>query len=368
MIKRRPTIHDVAKAAGVTPPVVSVVLNNRQDSTIGASAETRARVQRIAQELNYKPNIIGRSLAGKKSYLLGLLLSHINAPLVADVIRGVQDVAGNRSYSPVVFIHNSPQQEAEELERSQDRQVDGLIVDTFDIPASTANIKRYRQLADHGFPIVELFGTSIPDVPRVNVDFYGDGRRAVEHLVELGHRQIALVIHDEYLQLKKHWASWKFASGYADAISAAGLTSQLITTSAIYTPAYGQAFVQSGHQAAEHLLALDQRPTAVICYGNRRAHGLLQALKYRGVQVPEEMSVVGFYERDIAHLSEPPVTSLVLDAFRAGQTAAELLLGMLEPGIAANGNEGVETGNGKEKETTIPSEWIMLSSACGPAR
>jgi len=362
MIKRRPTIHDVARAAGVTAPVVSIVLNNRTDSTIGASPETRERVQRIARELNYKPNIMGRSLAGKKSYLLGLLLSHINSPLVSDVIRGVQEVAGERSYSPVVFIHNSPEQEAEELERSQDRQVDALIVDTFDVPACADNIKRYRQLADQGYPIVELFGNSIPDVSRVNVDFFGDGRRAVERLVELGHRRIALLTHDSYTQRKKHWASWKFVAGYQAGIDAAGLSSQMITAPAIEVPGDGQGFVQSGRHAAERLVALSEQPTALICYGNRRAHGLLHELNRRGIKVPEDISVVGFYERDITALTDPPVTSLVLDACRAGQAAAQMVFEMLESRNAANGVSEKREAIHTAREMAVPSEWIELES------
>jgi len=350
VIKRRPTIDDVAQAAGVSAPVVSVVLNNRVDSTIGASAETRERVQRIARELNYKPSLAGRGLAEKKTYLIGLLLSQINAPLVADVIHGVQDVAADRRYSSVVLIHNSPQQEAEEFARSQDRRVDALIVDTCDAPAEPANIERYSRLAEQSFPIMELFGHSIPDVARVNVDFEGDGRRAVEHLLALGHRDIALVIHDGYQQRRKHWSSWRFANGYQDAMKQAGLKSAIVTAPPVLNPADALVYVASGRQAAANLLALAQVPQAIISYSSRRAHGLLQGLKERGICVPDDLSVVGFCDRDVATLADPPLTSLIVAGRRAGSAAAEAIFHMLD---------GKTLG---KKEVLVPSQWMLQSS------
>lgn len=344
MNKTRATMYDVAKAVGVSGPAVSVVLNNRTDSTIKVSPQTRERILRAAEELNYTPSLLGRGLAEQRTFVIGLLLSEINSQLVADVIRGVQDVASEQRYSPMVFIHGDPAEEATEFQRGLDRQVDALIVDTFDTPADPANIERYRELAIAGFPLVELFGMSIPDVPRINVDFLGDGRRAVEHLIALGHRQIALVVHDQYQQQKIHWAAWGFHGGYQAAMTEAGLQPSVITAPAITTPSDSRPYVESGRRAAQALTALKVRPTAVICYGNRRAYGLAKGLQYAAWNIPEDVSVMGYYERDVAELAEPPLDCLVVAGRRAGQMAATAVLAIME---------------GKPAKTAaVASEWI----------
>ncbi|MCE9553742.1 MAG: LacI family transcriptional regulator [Planctomycetes bacterium] len=342
--KPRTTMYDVAKAVGVSGPAVSVVLNNRLGSTIKVSPETRARILRAAEELNYTPSLLGRGLSEQKSYAIGLLLSEINAPLVADVIRGVQDVSNEQRYSPMVFIHGDSKEETTEFERSMDRQVDALIVDTFDAPADPASVERYRKMSQAGFPLVELFGNSIPDVPRVNVDFMGDGRRSVERLVSLGHQRIALVVHDQYQKRIEHWAAWGFFSGYRAAMTEAGLKASIITAPAITTPGDSQPFIESGRHAARELIKLKDRPTAVICYGNRRAFGLVKGLQYAAWNIPEDISVMGYYEREPAELTEPPLTSLVVAARRAGQQAAQAAFALME------GKSGVTAA--------VASDWI----------
>ena len=344
MNKTRTTMYDVAKAAGVSGPAVSVVLNNRTESTIKVSAETRERILQAARDLNYTPSILGRGLAERKSFVIGLLLSEINSHFVADVIRGVQDIATEQRYSPVVYIHGGPGEETTEFERCLDRQVDGLIVDTFDLPADRTNVERYCDLAKSGFPVVELFGTSIPDVPRVNVDFQGDGRCAAEYLIKQGHQRIALVIHDQYQRRQIHWAAWGFYSGYQAAMTEAGLEPIIITAPAIVTSPSALAFVESGRRAAQSLAAQADKPTAAICYSNRRAFGLFQGLRDAGLNVPDDMSVVGYYEREIAELTNPRLTSLVVASRRAGQMAAETVFSILE------GNTGVTA--------SVASDWI----------
>jgi DNA-binding LacI/PurR family transcriptional regulator len=353
MAKQRPTIRDVALAAGVSGPVVSTVLNNRTESTVRVSPQTRERVERVARELNYTPSILGRSLAQQKSYVVGLLLSAINSQLAADVIRGVQDVASSQRYSPMVFIHGNPEEEAAEFERSMDRRVDALIVDTFDTPAHAGNVEAYRNLAKTGYPLVELFGTSIPDVLRVNVDFEGDARRAVQHMLELGHRRIGLVMHEHFRDKKIHWAGWGFYSGYSAALEEAGLEPLVIPAASVTTPGDGLAFIESGRDAGRQLLAMADRPTAVISYSNRRAYGVVQALLSEGLRVPEDISVLGYYERDVAVLTDPPISSLCVAARDAGQAAAAIVFGIMQ-------RKPVES-------VAVASEWVPRRSTGAPS-
>ncbi|MCE9546827.1 MAG: LacI family transcriptional regulator [Planctomycetia bacterium] len=348
MAKQRPTIRDVALAAGVSGPVVSTVLNNRTESTVRVSPQTRERVERVARELNYTPSILGRSLAQQKSYIVGLLLSAVNSPLAAEVIRGVQDIASPQRYSPMVFIHGNPEEEAAEFERSLDRRVDALIVDTFDTPADAGNVEAYRNLASTGFPLVELFGMSIPDVLRVNVDFEADARRATQHLLELGHRRIGLVVHEHYHKKETHWAGWGFYSGYRAVLEKAGLEPIVIPAPAVTAPGDGLAFIESGRYAGRELLALAERPTAVISYSNRRAYGVVQAFLSEGLKVPEDVSVLGYYERDVAVLTDPPLSSLCVAAREAGQAAAKIAFGIMQ-------RKPVET-------VAVASEWMPRGS------
>jgi DNA-binding LacI/PurR family transcriptional regulator len=346
--QRRPTIRDVAKAAGVSAPLVSTVLNGRYNSTIGASAETRKRVKRAAERLNYKPSIAGRALAERKSYLIGLLLCQTNASLAAGVIRGVGEIAAARHYSPVVFMHDGPQQEAEELERMQDRQVDGLLVDTFDAPPNEANIQQYRRLAREGYPIIELFGNTIHGVPSVNVDFEGDGRRAVEQFVEMGYRRITLVAPQASRQNPIDWATCKFVSGYKLGVKQAQLEESIVTVPRVTTPSVSGAFVQNGRQAAAEVLALSPRPEAIICFSSRRAIGLVQGLQQRGVKVPDDISVIGFHEPDVASLCDPPLSCMSISGRGVGSAAAELMFNLFADEPAS--------------DVLVPSEWEFRES------
>jgi len=327
---KRPTIRDVASAAAVSPAVVSIVLNGREDSTIRVRPQTRQRVEDAALKLGYTPALQARGLRQQRSYVLGVLLSEANSWLAADVIRGIQEIASPRRYSPIVFIHSGSDQEREEFERSLDRRVDALLVDTYDLPAHEENIQRYVERAGSGFPLIELFGISIPGVPKVNFDFYGDARRAVEHLIERGHRQIAVVLPETFRQSVRHWTVWQFYQGCHDALQTAAMDCQLIEVPAVSAAQLVDVYRQGGANAARQILDGQQRPTAVLCFGVLRAHGLLEELAGE-VSVPDDISVfAGGYDIQYAPLARPALTGMALDAQAAGRAAASRVFELLD--------------------------------------
>jgi LacI family transcriptional regulator len=348
MNRTRTTIKDVAKAAGVSVPVVSVVTNNRIDTTIGVSAETRQRVLQAARELNYKPSLIARGLVEKKTYAVGLLLSTSNACLAPDVIRGVQDVAIKRRYSTMVYLHGNSREEAKMFAQSMDRQVDALIIDRHDAPSDPRNVDSYRELAQTGFPLVELFGSSIAGVPRLNIDYSGDGRRATEHFINLGHQRIAIVIHEGYQQPEDNRATWDFYTGYRQALTQFGLRPIVIPVPAIVSSRHSLSVFESGYQAAWRLSLLTHRPTAVICHCNRRVQGLVQGLNEAGLSIPDDISMLSYGAPELVDPVDGSLTRLVVAARRIGQAAADAIFAILK-GRAAEG-------------ASIASDWIAGSS------
>jgi DNA-binding LacI/PurR family transcriptional regulator len=307
------------------------VLNGRDDTTVRVSSQTRSRVLKVATRLGYKAGLQAAGLRQQESFIVGVLLSEANDWLAADVIRGIQEVASPRRYSPMVFIHHGSGQEREELERTRDRSVDALIVDTFDRPAEPELVQHYQQLAASGFPLIEMFGISIPGVPRLNFDFRGDGRRMIEHLQELGHRRIALVLPDTYLQPVQHWTVAEFYQGCREALLAAQCEVSPVAVPPVAAPYPAETYLDGGRQAAREILSTRNPPTAVVCFGVQRAHGMLEVFHEHGVDVPEEMSLFAAgYDSQFAPLAKPALTGMKLDARAAGRRAAEMIFTMLD--------------------------------------
>jgi DNA-binding LacI/PurR family transcriptional regulator len=192
-------------------------------------------------------------------------------------------------------------------------------------------VERYQQLAASGFPLIEMFGISIPGVPRVNFDFRGDGRRVIEHLVGLGHRRIAVVLPETYRQKLRHWTVAEFYQGCREALREAHIEVSPIIIPAVASPSDAEAYQEGGRDAAREILASRTGFTAVVCYSVLRTLGLLEELQQNAVAVPQEMSVFAAgYDDFYSRLARPALTGTRLDAQAAGRAAAELIFELLD--------------------------------------
>ncbi|MDR7303724.1 LacI family transcriptional regulator [Haloactinomyces albus] len=309
------SIKDVAHHAGVSIGTVSNALN-RPDRV---SADTRARVRAVIDELGYVRSESARQLRSGDSRIMALLVLDIGNPFFVDVSRGAEHTARARGLG-VMMCHSAQDPEAESLYLSMfaEQRVRGVLVTPAD--TSGASLAGFRR---HGIPYVFVDRVvDSDDACSVSVDDVSGGRFAVQHLAEGGHERIA------YVSGPAHLAQCQDRGvGAAAAIEEAGLPSEALTV--LETQ---RLDVSSGKDAGARLLGLRPRPTAVFCANDLLALGVLQAMFAAGVRVPEDIALVGYDDIEFAEAAAVPLTSVRQPAVRIGETAAEMLLNETEDG------------------------------------
>ena len=278
------SIKDIARAAGISHSTVSRALN---DSPL-VNAETKARVRRLAQELGYSPDAAARSLVSGRTRTVGVVVTTIADPFVAEVVEGIERTAYAHGYSLILAASNDePAREIAAVEMLRSKRVDSVIV-----TSSRVGVLHQERLRSAGVPVILLNSHSqqqMPNAYSVRVDDAHGGRLATVHLIESGHRRIAHVTGPA-----GHSPSSDRLDGYRRALAHAGID---------YDPAYvmgGTGRLEGGRAALEALLALRERPTAVFCYNDMTAIGLLSAARDAGVAVPRDLAVVGFDDIPLA--------------------------------------------------------------------
>lgn len=304
---RRPTILDVAARAGVSKSLVSNVL--RGVPTV--SPARRAAVVRAAEELGYRPNAVARSLVQRRTRTMGVLVSDLHNPFFADVIDGLQNVAGRHGYT--VFLASGGRDaaaEARTVDALLEQRVDGLVLLSPTLPGT--QVARAVAVV----PVV-VVGRRYRDVRGadsvVSDDDAGTGL-AVRHLVELGHRRIA------HIGGGRRAGGRERRHGYRAAMAAAGLARGPEVSDDSFTTEEG------GHAAARQLLDAPERPTAVLAVNDLAAVGAMDAVETAGLRVPDDLSIVGYDNSALAALRHIALTSVDQPRVEMGERAAELLL------------------------------------------
>ena len=303
-LARRVTARDVAALAGVSQPTVSLVLGNHPRARV--AAETRERVIKAAEELGYRPNVIARGLARRRSYALGLIVPDLRNPFYTDVVAGAERVVAQEGYA-VLLCDASEVTPHRHLETLRERQVDGVILDAVGAAA-------LGDAALEGLNVV-LVDEPSERWPGVASDAPGAGRMAGEHLIGLGHRRLA-----DMGPAVDAWGFRMRERGFVQAVRAAGL--DLESDRLRRAP----ATVAGGIAAMRALLALPARPTAVFCGNDLMAVGALKACAAAGVRVPDEMSVIGCDDIELATLVTPELTTVAVPARELGARAARMLV------------------------------------------
>ena len=300
-------IKEVAKRAKVSTATVSRTINDPDK----VKPRTAERVRKVIEELNFYPNTHARTLVSGRSRMLGLIISDITNPFFPELVKSFEDHAVQRGQE--VLIGNTdynPKRMALCIRRMVERKVDGVAIMT-----SEADPKLLTDLTRRNIPTVLLdTGKTGPLSANIAIDYAQGIEEALQHLYSLNHRRIAFISGPLHLQSARirHDA---FVSGLNDR----GITAdqEMIQQ--------GDHRIEGGTRAMRNLLRLAKPPTAVIASNDLTAIGALGAIHDAGLKVPEDVSLVGFDDISFAHLTQPPLTTIVLSRTQLAITALAAL-------------------------------------------
>lgn len=307
------SIYDIAKVAKVSPSTVSRALDDHP--RIGAV--TKKRIQELASEMGYIPSTVARSLTAKKTWTIGLVLASVSDPFMGRVVEGVEQAAIEVGFN--VFIstsQNDQQREAKMIGMLQKRRVDGIIA------LASHLFDRSPWLNDPGkVPIVCINEQDLrPNMHVVTIDDRHAAQLAVEHLIALGHRRIG------YVSIPNPSKENEFRlKGYRDALTSADIA---VDPALIFTSSDLEEHAKIGEASLIPLLSAGA--TAVFCYNDATAIGVLTACYKHGFSIPEHLSVIGFDDIDMAAYTIPPLTTIRQPRFELGQRAMHMMLALLD--------------------------------------
>jgi LacI family transcriptional regulator/LacI family repressor for deo operon, udp, cdd, tsx, nupC, and nupG len=307
------TIKDVAKQAGVAHSTVSRALHG---SSLIAD-ETIQRIRRIALEMGYSPSAAARSLKTNRSHALGVIVSTIDDPFFSEILQGIEEVAQGRGYSILMAAsQRDPVREQAIVQDMRERHVDGLI-----ICSASFSAEQRRKLLEYSIPIV-MVNNQAAEEYRYSIyhDDVDGSRQVTRHLIRLGHKRIAYLGNS-----LSGRTTLDRLTGFRCEMEAARLN---IPNKYIFEVPGGGP--EDSFHALEHFLELPDRPTALICFNDMLAIGVLKGLQQAGIRVPGDFSVVGFDNIIFSAYTNPPLTTLDQPKRYIGAEAARLILGLLD--------------------------------------
>ncbi len=333
------TIRDVATAAGVSTGTVSRVLNAK--ATV--HPDIRRKVQRAIDDLGYTPNAVAQSMRIRSTHTIGCILREINIPQLAGFVKAAHDVLDEVGFS--LLISNSEgrkERERELLSRLSRRQADGVMMG----PYTPIEGEFEAFLRDLDIPIV-LIDRDQPDWADAVMANHAEGMRlAVGHLLDLGHRRIALITGDGWL-----YPARERVRGYQDAYAARGLEPD---PSLVHS---GSFLPGAGFRITSALLGQRNPPTAIISGGIDMLAGVLRAVRGRGLRIPDDVSVIASGHSELAELVSPAVAVVGWDQAEVGRIAAGMLLDRIR-------NDGPH----EPRSVLVPNEFIPRASIGPPKR
>lgn len=332
--QQKVTIKEVASLAGVSPAVVSRVINN--DSSLLIKDETRKKVLRAVNKLQYKPDFLARGLRTKKSGMIGLMLIDFTNPFAGQLIRGAQEaLVPSGKFCMTCETKEEESVSKQWIELLQERQVEGLIIATVKESDSIISL-----LEKYNFKyVMATRRAQNSKAPSVLYDTYKGMTLAMEHLIQLGHTRIAHITG----HLKTTPGELRIKA-YLDSLASHGL------------PIRDEYIVQanflanSGGDAMNKLLYLKEKPTAVVACNDAVAISAIQSIKEAGLIIPRDISIVGFHNIPYSTYVDPPLTTIDTRTADVGYEAAKVLIDMI---------------NGKKPETPekmIDVDFIIRSS------
>ena len=314
---KRVSIKDVAREAGVSTATVSYVLNSTPLQSI--SAETTARIREAVSRLNYVPNLNARSLASRRTSLIGVVIPQtepgkeflFSNPFYGDLLSSAEYTARQNGYH-LLLSGSEPGQSYMNIARN--RGVDGIII------VGAYPTKWLDELHELAIPVV-LVDTYAKDPAfhTIGIDDRLGGRMATEYLIRHGHRDIAFVSG----QMEEHGVVQKRFQGYRDALDAAGIT---FSHERLYLGSISFEYAQS---VAAEMVRRGRKETAAFATADILGMGLIKGLHLLGIHVPKDVSVVGFDDVDLARMCDPSLTTVQQDIAAKGTKAIRFILDAL---------------------------------------
>lgn len=307
------TIREIAALAGVSPATVSRVLNGRPD----VAPETRETVLRQIRAHNFSSNRSARSLAGGRTGLIGLTIPIVHSEYFALLMSGAADALYERDMRSVMCptLHEHDR-EVSLLDRLMHGTTDGAILL---LPQESS--QELKALRDQDFPFVVLDPREPLDdqIPVVSAAHWSGARSAIDHLVSLGHRRIAAITGP---------STWTASIDRLDGYHAALATKGILAPAEYIREA--DFLFDGGYEAAQQLLDLPNRPTAIFAFNDNMAIGAMRAAQERGLMMPRDLSIVGFDDSWGAAIVSPQLTTVRQPLLEMGRVAVSLLIRLLE--------------------------------------
>ncbi len=306
------TIKDIAKQTGVSHSTVSRALSG--NSLI--SEETTRRIRKAAKEMGYQPHAAARSLKTNQTKVIGVIVNSIDDPFFSEILFGIEDAAQAAGYS--LFIASSqydPEREQRIVQTMMEQRTDGVI-----ICSSSFSADKGRQLLAVGFPVVVV---NYKAQENFDYSIYHDdvdgSQQITRHLLDLGHEKIAYLGNS-----RSGRTSSDRLSGFKKEMKKAGLQ-----VPAEYFFEVDGSDPELGKIGLNYFMRRSASPTAIICFNDMVAIGVLQACREQNIRVPEDLSVTGFDNITFSAYTSPPLTTLDQPKYSIGNEAAELLLDLL---------------------------------------
>jgi LacI family transcriptional regulator len=333
-----PTIHDVAHRAGVSSTTVSRYLNHRID----LPAQTAARIDAAIEALGYRPNITAKRLSTGRTESIGMVVPDIREPIFAELAAAVEDEADNHGYTIYLSTTRSdPSREVAAIERLHDRHVDGLIIIT-DRPDDGTLA---RLIGTQQRPVV-LLGEDIAgaQVPRVFLANEEGAHAATRHLIEWGHTDIAYIGGPRGLI-----SATERLAGFRRAMAESGIG---LRENFVHDGSYAPAFAQA---ATASLMRARRPPTAILAASDSLVLGAIMGLREAGLDIPRDVSLVGFDDVVRTRLLQPGLTSVRTPVSVLGREAFRALHDLM-------------TGSRSAPAMRVPLELVRRNSVAAPAQ
>ena len=334
------TLMDVARASGVSPSAVSLVLNNAPLAR-HISAKTKERISEAAKRLGYRPDVFARSLRSQRSRTIGVLIVDLADPFCMVILQGIERKLLPTAYLPIVMdTQNQPHQMERYLEMMMERRVEGLI--------TVANwpqfdIKLLEEINNQQIPSMLVgWKAKLPTMHSVLVDNEAGGYAALQHLYELGHRKVAFVRGPPMLSDSR--LRWKGIRRFA---AKAGLSLNKKLIRDLPDTMGATATFEGGLRLTNDLIRLQKSFSAILAFDDLTAYGCIRALTEAGCRVPDDCSVIGFDDIPAAALSTPGLTTIRQPMAEMGEYAAEYILNRL-------GEEGNKQGQACDESRLMP--------------
>lgn len=304
---KKTTIYDIAKATGVSIATVSKVINN-----VGRiSQNTRDKIMKAIEELQYQPSMVATALTGKLTYTVGLLIPDLSNPFFAEMARSVEDRGHELGFNLVMCsTDNDPDKVVQYIRLLKQKNVDGIILAT-----GIKDEKVVKELISHKIPVA-LIARDMPAlaIGTVLVEDFRGGYLATEHLVQLGHRKIAIIVEDLSITSSK-----ERLRGYRYALEERELP---FDENRVLVSDFT---IEGGKALTKKLLDSADPPTAVFACNDLLAIGAIQAAREKGLKIPDNLSVVGFDNSILATIIDPPLTTVAQPIQDMGHKVMDLL-------------------------------------------